>query len=128
MDLIIDFDLNSDKRRLYDILKGFTGKKLVKIEKYRKKRSLNENRYYHGVVLRYISEATGFTGEEAHEVCKNRFLVYKKADKLNGEEFSVTKSTTELNTLEFEEYLEKIRMWALDFLDCLIPLPNEVIH
>lgn len=39
---------------------------------------------------------------------------------------TVTRSTTSLDTWQFEEYLERIRVWAKDFLRYRIPYPNEV--
>jgi len=38
----------------------------------------------------------------------------------------VNHSTTELDTMQFEDYLEKIRTWAKKFLNYRIPYPNEV--
>lgn len=36
------------------------------------------------------------------------------------------RSTTDLTTIEMEEYLSKIRTWASMTLSCYIPEPNEV--
>ena len=127
MDYILDTESTDSKKRLYDILKSLTGKKLIKIEKYSKKRSNPQNRYYHGVVLKYLSETTGYSTDEMHEVCKLKFLPYDRANRVTGEIQTFGRSTKELNTAEYEEYLEKIRVWAINYLDCLIPLPNEVI-
>lgn len=38
----------------------------------------------------------------------------------------VNHSTTELDTMQFEDYLERIRTWAQKFLKYRIPYPNEV--
>lgn len=128
MDLITDFDQISSKQKLFDVLKMMKGTKLIKIQKYSKKRSSPQNRYYHGVVLKYLSETTGFTLEEMHEVCKYKFLPYERANRVTGETQTFGRSTTELNTSEYEEYLNNIRIWAVNYLDCLIPLPNEIIE
>ena len=73
MDTIVDFDKIASKQRFYDTLKMLKGTKLIKIEKYSKKRSNPQNRYYHGCVLKYLSETTGFTVTEMHEVLKAKF-------------------------------------------------------
>jgi hypothetical protein len=44
-----------------------TGKYRVTVEKYRKKRSLDANRYYWSCVVTPLAEHTGFTREEMHE-------------------------------------------------------------
>ena len=88
----------------------------------KKKRSLPANSYYWGVVLEILSD-NGNTPEEWHEICRSMFL---KAFKIiNGKELEYPKSTTGLSTVEFEEYLEKIRRWASVELNYYIPLPNE---
>ena len=127
MDYLLNTESLDSKRRLYDILKSLTGIRLVKIEKYSKKRSSPQNRYYHAVVLKYLSEVTGYSVEEMHEVCKLKFMPYERVNRATGEVQTFGKSTTGLNTAEFEEYLDNIRIWAINDLDCLIPLPNEVI-
>lgn len=127
MDLVIDFDKISSKQSLFDVLKMMKGTKLIKIEKYSKKRSSPQNRYYYGVVLKYLSETTGFSVSEMHEVLKAKFLPYERANRANGQVVQFGRSTTELNTLQYEGFLEQVRIWAINELDCYIPLPNEVI-
>ena len=83
-----------------------------------KPRSLKENNYYWGIVLTLLAEATGFTPEEAHDAMRWKFL-------RKGQRFETVRSTTGLTTNEFEEYLEKIRLFAAQELNCIIPLPNE---
>ena len=86
-------------------------------------RSVNQNSYYWGVVIDILYKKTdvGYTPEEWHEALKFKFL------KKGGEEVPTVTSTTLLNTVEMEDYLAKIRVWASDFLGCFIPLPHEEI-
>lgn len=60
-----------------------------------------------------------------HEALKLKFLP-KKSIKINKEEFIISDSSKELNTIEFEDYLSKVRTWASLELNCLIPLPNDI--
>ena len=60
-----------------------------------------------------ISEETGNEPEETHELLKLRFL--KPIGKRN---------TTELTTVEFNTYIEKIQRWAAQELGCVIPDPQ----
>jgi hypothetical protein len=101
-------------------LQGLEGKDVeVIVRRWRKKRSLPQNSYYWGVVLKLIAGQTGHTDEEVHEHMKWRFL--RKHGKLE-----TVRSTTKLSTIEMEEYLAKIRNFAQEKLDIYIPLPNEI--
>lgn len=88
----------------------------------RKPRTSPENKYYWGVILKMIADETGATPEDVHQEMRRMFL------RAGGETIPITKSTTELSTTEFEDYLSKIRMWAANFLNLIIPLPGEVIE
>jgi hypothetical protein len=98
----------------------------VSVKRESKKRSSNQNAYYHGVIIQLIGEWTGYTAEETHEMLKWMFL-RKQRDGLPD----TVRSTTSLTTVEMEEYHEHIRQWAcLQWKDSdkggYIPLPNEV--
>lgn len=86
----------------------------------KKQRSNQENRYYWGVVIKLLSDHLGYTDEEMHDALKMLFL------KDNSREIPTLRSTTELTTIEFEKYLENIKMWAANIMNVYIPDPNEV--
>lgn len=92
----------------------------VTIGKKQRNRSENENRYYWGVVVNILADYCGYMPQEMHEALKWKFL--RKTDG----KLETVRSTASLSTNEFEEYLEKIRIWANTELSILIPLPNEV--
>jgi len=91
---------------------------------YKKGRSNSQNRYYWGVVVKMLSEYTGFTDEEIHEILKHHFLSVNKT--FNDMIFYIPQSTTSLTTAQMEDYLTKVRRWAAAELGCSIPEPNEV--
>jgi hypothetical protein len=93
----------------------------VKIDPARKRRTLPENAYYWGVVLTMIAEETGHTPEEVHHSEPIEALRRTLDDKLGW----ITGSTTDFSTVEFEDYLTRIRAWAATCLGLFIPLPNE---
>ena len=93
----------------------------VIVKKHKKTRSLPQNAYYFGVVVKLVSEETGFTSDEAHVALKMLFLQDRTR------EIPTLRSTTSLSTTDFENYLEQIRVWAAQELNCVIPLPNEVM-
>ena len=96
------------------------------VRRAKRSRSNPQNRYYWGCVLPLISEEIGILiYEEVHEMLKGIFL--KRGVDYKGKRFEVIRSTADLSTMEFEEYLEKIRKWALIELNLLIPLPNEIM-
>jgi hypothetical protein len=88
-----------------------------------KGRSDNQNAYYWAVVIGLIAENCGYRQswerEELHGELKRLFLP-------SHGPLKISQSTGELNTVEFEEYLSKIRQWASEYLSLYIPLPNEV--
>ena len=75
---------------------------VIEVTKKKKLRSLNENAYYWGVVIKILSDEFGYFPEQMHEALKIEFLGVK--DK-NG--LIILKSTTKLSTSEFEAYLRK---------------------
>lgn len=99
----------------------FSGKRVIlTLRQYRKQRSNNQNRYYWGVVIHLLSEDTGETPERIHDAMRLKFLLRK------GKKFPILKSSSELNTSEFEDYLSKIRSWASVEMGINIPEPHEV--
>jgi len=91
-------------------------------------RSPHQNRYYWGCVLPLISETTGYIPTECHDILRALFLRESKAvDTKSGEiEIDCCRSTADLSTIAFEEYLSQVRQWASIELACYIPMPNEI--
>lgn len=96
----------------------------VKLSKPVKPRSNRQNAYLWGVVLPMIAEYTGHTTEDVHGWFKDEFLP-RRFITLGGKEKELRKTTTELTSMEFEAYLERIRAWSAETLGLVIPLPNE---
>ena len=82
-------------------------------------RSQQQNRYYWGVVCKILGDEIGYEPEEIHQLLGRQFLLYRK------NETQFVKSTTRLNTREFEEYMEQCRRFASMELNIWIPQPNE---
>jgi len=85
-------------------------------------RTEQQNKYYH-MLLDIICDHTGDVHLELHERFKFMFLgrPYVYQDK----EYIVVKSTTELNSKNFGEYLEKIFAWASENLEITLPEPTK---
>lgn len=95
----------------------------VLIEPKRKPRSVDQNEYYWGVVLKEISNKSGHTPDEAHDAMREKFL--SKYDDKTG--LMIMRSTTSLSSAEFEKYMRDIRMWASE-MGWFIALPNEQLY
>jgi hypothetical protein len=116
-------------RKTFDELKD--GKYLVKIDAF-KKRTLNQNAYYHGVVVPMVKDGLremGYneikTNEQAHDVLKELFLKKMITNEKTGEQIPITGSTADLKTVEFNMFLEDVWQWASEYLNIVIPAPNE---
>lgn len=111
-----------DKRQFTIHLNNLNGKRVqLTLEKVKHKRSNNQNAYYFGVVLKLLSEHTGHDPEELHDALKFKF-----GEKRYHGNLLIPASTKNLDTIDFEKYLDKIRKWAVEELRVVIPLPNEV--
>jgi hypothetical protein len=131
---VVNGKLETNRDLLSDVIKNLEGKDIIiTIEKKKKKRSNPQNSYYWGIVLPMMQ--TGFYNnlgehvgiQEAHEFLKGRFLFREVVNQELGEVIKLSKSTTELSTIQFEEYLDKIREFGLEFLNITIPLPNDTL-
>lgn len=104
-------------------------KVFVTIEKFYPKRSLKSNRYYWALLnqtLQVVADHLGYDNkEELHKDFKDKFLSYKSINKLTGEEVSKTKSTTELNSNEFTEYVEKVLKYCAESFGIALQTPEE---
>lgn len=110
------------------------GEYILTLEKQKKKRSINQNRYYFGVVLPILLHhfrQIGFnniqTHEQVHEILKFKFLKESIVND-DGTFLERIKSTTELSTSEFMDYVAEIQQWAAEQFDLDIPDPNEILE
>lgn len=108
------------------------GRYIFTCKKYRKSLSNKQNAYYWACVVPYVIDglvAMGFdksllTSENVHEMLKAKFL-HEDLGTNDGEFITITKSTTDLSTSEFMDYLADVQKWAAEFLNITIPDPGE---
>lgn len=100
----------------------------VSVKRLRATRSIQQNRWYFGCVLAALSEHTGYTVDELHDICKQMFipkhLAIQDGNGVIKGELVIGGSSRELNTQQFGEYCEAIRRWAATELDVNIPDPE----
>ena len=114
------------------MLSIFNSKEIkIIIERKKKTRSNPQNRYYWGCIIPAIQQGLLETqGEwisidEVHEFLKQNFNYKEIVNDKTGEVLRLGITTTDKSTLEFEEYMDKCRQFADEYLNIIIPLPNE---
>jgi hypothetical protein len=119
--------------RLIDAVSKAPGNRFVlTLKEQKRKRSLNQNAYYWGVVippiLALLREHGNYVdAEDVHEFLKLRVgKLSRMIVTPDGEVQKSLGSTAKLSKMEFEAYLERVRAWAAEF-GVAIALPNESI-
>lgn len=119
----------ADFKKLFNDLKD--GKYRLTIKDFRK-RSLQQNAYYWGVVVPMVKEGLRNEGfdevtedEEAHEIIKHLHLKKMVVSKNTGDCIELGGSTAKLSITEFNELIERVCKWAAEYLNIVIPSPNE---
>ena len=104
------------------------GKYTVSIEKCKKKRSVEQNSSYWMLRVQPITDwlrekGNQVTTEDVHYFLKAKFLGYKIV-KINGKDCKVLRSTTELSTMDFMNYMEDIAIHFAE-LGLVLNEPNQ---
>ena len=109
-------------------LLAYAGKRIrIIIEKYTKKRSNEQNAYYFGVIVKMISQHTGYTDKEVHRLLAESFLGTKEV-KIGDLVSKQPISTTTCSTSDFMAYMADIQQWAAENINLYLPDPNEVVN
>jgi hypothetical protein len=124
--------LTRNTNLIKDAIATFEGKQIViKIEKLKKKRSTQQNRFYYGVIIPIVQNCLKeaghlMTNESTHDLIKLKFL--KEALFVNeqtGEVIERIKSTTELSTSQFMDLLAEINNFTFEYFGVTLPSPND---
>jgi len=102
----------------------------ISIEKRRSKRSNEQNKYYWGVVVSLMMQGLidiGYVMDEetTHDFIKTEFNYKILVNEETGETKKIPISTSNLTKTEFSEMIEKIKIFASEWLGVYIPDPNE---
>lgn len=96
-------------------------KGVIEVKQVRDKRSNQQNKYLH-LVLTDMGNTLGYTIDEIKTLAKRHCgLAYKKG------EYMFLRSTADLDTKEFGEFVTRLQQWAAESLDYYVPDPNEII-
>lgn len=113
-------------------LKAFEGEMiLLKVSKYKKNRTLNQNGFYWYIFLQSeidcFKEFWGetYSKEQVHDWNKTMFWGEEKLIESTGEIVKTPGSSADKTTVEFEERLEIARQWFYNKFEWIISLPGE---
>lgn len=121
----MQFNLPYQKAKAIEFIQDNQDKLVCTIRKPERSRSIMQNRYY-WFILGLLEADTGIYKDDFHDYFGEKFR--RSTKEFNGEPMEFTNSSTALNTVEFEDYMTKIRMFASTELGIYLPLPNETEH
>jgi len=118
---------------LQDVSKFKDGDYVITVEKRKKKRSVEQNRYYWGVIVPLVLEGLTeagwrYTIDQVHEDLKRDFNIVEIVNEVSGEIRKTIGSTTEMSTSQMLNYFAKITQWAAEYLNVQIPEPGEQLQ
>lgn len=124
--------LTRNRNLIKDAIVTFEGKQVViKIEKFKKKRSTQQNRFYYGVIIPIVQNCLKeaghiMTSESTHDLIKLKFLKETLfVNETTGEVIERIKSTTELSTSQFMDLLAEINNFTFEYFGVTLPNPND---
>ena len=125
-------NLTRNRNLIKDAIATFDGKQIViKIEKFKKKRSTQQNRFYYGIILPIVQNCLKeaghvMTNESTHDLIKLKFLKETLfVNETTGEIIERIKSTTELSTSQFMDLLAEINNFTFEYFGVSLPSPND---
>jgi hypothetical protein len=117
---------DSLRRQLASALKRWPNTPVeIEIRPWEETRRSQANRYYWGVVLKFMAEESGHTVDELHELMKLRHNSKVVADPTTGEEVKIACSTSKLTINEFSDYLEAVMLDGSEHLGIVFPEPRK---
>lgn len=99
----------------------------VEVKQYGENRTNQQNRYLWWVVYKIISDELWYNENEVHDLFKAKYLRVDKYIEKDWKKINIPRirSTTDLNTKEFKEYIDKIRDFVSINLWIYVPEANE---
>ncbi len=97
----------------------------IRVEIERTKRSNSQNRYWHGVVIPLFAEHCGYEFEEMKDALALKLIPKEIVDLDTGEVRIVPGHTSDLNTKQFNELIERAQRLGAE-MDIYVPDPGEV--
>lgn len=130
VELIVDMSNPRERQLVLSKMRDLQGCWRIEMVKYRRRRTDRQNRYYWPCFVEPFSDFLKAQGESvsslyAHEILKHKFLRKTAVNRETGEAIGeYTRSTTELSTSEFNEYLDQCAAWLLEMFGIQVPEPE----
>ena len=120
INLVINFDQEDDKKRLWAVMRLLKGRNAVESKKFRPKRP---TKYYFKDIVNPLSASFGWTPDETHEFLKRTFNPVLKANHLTGEEVLFGGTTSKFTIEQAKDYYNRICDWAMSEYSILLARP-----
>jgi hypothetical protein len=118
------------RRQVLQAINGAQGVWRVELCRYRPRRTDRQNRWYHPCFVHPFAELLKEVGYEcpdhhdaAHEYLKAQFLK-TRTFLPDGTQIVRVRSTKELSTVEFNDYLDDCARWLAQHCGIVVPEPN----
>ena len=129
---VVDMDDPRIRAAMMNRIKDMRGRWRFDVCRYRPRRSDRQNRYYWPCFVQpfaqYLMEQghEGVNEDIAHEFLKARYLKRPIVNKATGELMGeYVESTTELDTGEFNEYLDNCAQFLAERCEIVVPDPSD---
>jgi len=119
--LSAEYDRNAFNQRCEALMNAGD---VIRLERVPKPPTGNQNRFY-WALIGIISDATGFSTDEAHTVCKREAGLYYTKEANRKHKF--LRSTADLDTKEMSDYIEKVREIGTA-IGCYMPTADEYVQ
>ena len=129
-EIILDFSQPAVKKMVVEHVRTLKGLYWFECRRCRDQRTLKQNAWYWVSVVKTVRERIAelwgeqYSSEQIHVWMRSMFLKQPIVNHGTGEVMGETvKSTTELDTKEFSDYVDRIIKWAGEVLEVEIPAP-----
>ena len=124
------FNSHSELNRFLFVLKDHYTDELIKgsryvieVKKVVYKRSIKQNSLY-WLWNGFLEYETGQNKDDLHDFFSKKFIT--PTEKKIFDEVKYRFKTSTLTTIQFNEYLEKIRLFIIEKMDIILPYPEEI--
>jgi hypothetical protein len=115
-------------KQLYDKIKARPEELLeIIICNHKPSRTAPQRKYYFGVIVSLLADHTGFTRDEMNEELKFKFNK-KSKQRPDGSWLVYGGSIENEKVSECERIFEEIRLWAFEYMNLVIPLPERITN
>jgi hypothetical protein len=101
---------------------------LVQVTQYRRKRTLEQNSFLHAVPLKIICDFTGYELHDMKQWLMGQAFGWEQYEVMGEPRKRPRLTTSQLNTEQFNWFLEWLEAWASQELGLIVPKPNETIE